>query len=140
VKRVGVALVLGLLTTACSTPATSTALSSSFAEVFAGLYVAQQAHLGRTDVTAGTLHPRSLCRRTGPASQGPGEDWVCAVQYVDADSTVTQSFDMQVKPDGCWRADGAAASQPAVLADPVSGQTSVNQLAEFDGCLNTSWS
>jgi hypothetical protein len=44
-----------------------------------------------------------------------------------------------MKPDGCWKAEGPPTAQPAMLADPVTGRLSVNQLAEFDGCLDTSW-
>jgi hypothetical protein len=133
------AVVAVLLATACSTPATPAALSSSFGETFTGLYVGQQAELGRTDISASGLQVRSSCQRHGRAKEGPGEDWICLVQYVDADSPATQSFEVQMKPDGCWKAEGPPTAQPATLADPVSGRVSVNRLAEFDGCLDTSW-
>jgi hypothetical protein len=140
VKRPVSAVVLLLLLAGCNMTAETPAhVSDSFAEVFAGLYVSQQAALGRTDLTRASLHTRGLCHRTGSSSQGPGEDWLCAVQYVDADTVGTQSFEMQVKPDGCWKADGPPTLQPATLADPVTGVSIVNQLAEFDGCLDTSW-
>ncbi len=138
-KRVVLAAGVALLATACSTPATPPALSSDVAEAFAGLYAGQQQHLGRTDLTPATLQARGRCQRSGTAKQGPGEDWICLVQYVDADTTATQSFEVQMKPDGCWKAEGPPTVQPAMLADPLTGQLSVNQLAEFDGCLDTSW-
>ena len=138
-RRVALAAGVALLATACSTPATPPALSSSVAEVFAGLYAGQQSRLGRTDVTPASLQPRARCSRSGSAQQGPGEDWICLIQYVDADTTATQSFEVQMKPDGCWKAEGPPATQPAMLADPLTGRLSVNQLAEFDGCLDVSW-
>jgi hypothetical protein len=125
---------------ACGTPATPDALSGSFEETFAGLYLGQQAQLGRTDLTRASLQARARCQRSGPAKQGPGEDWICLVQYVDADAPNTQSFEVQMKPDGCWKAEGPPTAQPAVLANPTTGRVSVNRLAEFDGCLDTSWS
>jgi hypothetical protein len=137
--RIAVAAGVAVLATACATPATPKALSASFAQTFAGLYAGQQAQLGRTEVTPASLHAASHCRRTSGAAEGPGEDWVCLVQYADADTTATQSFEVQMKPDGCWKAEGPPAAQPAMLADPVTGRLSVNQLAEFDGCLDTSW-
>jgi hypothetical protein len=140
VRRLGAAAAgVVVLATGCGTPATPDAVSSSFAEVFAGLYLGQQAALGRTDLTRASLQARSHCRRHGTKAQGPGEDWLCLVQFVDADTATTQSFELQVKPDGCWKAEGPPTSQPAMLADPLTGRLSVNQLAEFDGCLDTSW-
>jgi hypothetical protein len=130
---------VGLMTTACGTAATPTAVSASFTDVFGGLYVGQQKHLGRTEITRASLHASSRCHRTGTTSQGPGEDWLCLVQYDDAGTPAVQSFEVQVKPDGCWKADGPPASQPAQLVDAATGRLSVNQLSQFDGCLDTSW-
>jgi hypothetical protein len=140
VRRLGTAAVgVALLVTGCGTPATPDAVSSSFSEVFAGLYLDQQASLGRTDLTRESMQARSNCKRHGSNAQGPGEDWLCLVQFTDADATSTQSFELQVKPDGCWKAEGPPTVQPAMLADPLTGRLTVNQLAEFDGCLDTSW-
>lgn len=127
------------LTASCGTAQTSVRLSASFADTFAGLYAAQQQHLGRSDVTRAALGTRALCRRTGPAAEGPGEDWLCAVQYVDSGTEATQSFELQAKPDGCWKAEGPPTVQPALIRDPRSGAAVANRLAEFDGCLDTSW-
>jgi hypothetical protein len=128
-----------VLSAGCGTPATPDAVSSSFSEVFAGLYLGQQAGLGRTDLTRASLQARSHCRRHGSSARGPGEDWICLVQYVDADTASTQSFELQVKPDGCWMAEAPPLAQPAVRAHPNTGATRTNPLAEFDGCLDTSW-
>ncbi|MCW2599277.1 MAG: hypothetical protein JWM02_1106 [Frankiales bacterium] len=130
---------LVLAATACSSPLTPTRLGPPFAEVFGGLYATQQSQLGRTDVTARVLRPLASCRRTGTASDGPGEDWTCTVQYVDGGTVSAQSFEVQLKPDGCWKADGPPGAQPAELVDPATGTHRANPLAEFDGCLDTSW-
>ena len=138
-KRLAAAAVAAVVCTGCSTALTPARLSPSFAEVFAGLYATQQGRLGRTDVTSAGLQPRAGCARTGTSTDGPGEDWLCKVQYVDQDTAYTQSFEVQLKPDGCWTADGPPTAQPAELVDPVDGSRSPNPLAEFDGCLDTSW-
>lgn len=131
---------IGVLTTSgCATPATPGALSASFTETFTGLYAGQQKQLGRTDVDRDALHAQGTCRRSGGAPEGPGEDWVCLVQYDDADTSATQSFEVQMKPDGCWKAEGPPTVQPPRLTNPVTGRVSTNQLAEFDGCLDTAW-
>jgi hypothetical protein len=114
-------------------------VGDSFAETFAGLYAQQQQRLGRTDVTSTALQPRATCARSRTATDGPGEDWICRVQYVDQDTSYTQAFEVQVKPDGCWRAEGPPTAQPPQLVDAVDGSSSTNPLAEFDGCLDTSW-
>jgi hypothetical protein len=123
----------------CATPATPARIGPSFVEVFSGLYVQQQQLLGREPLDRLGLHASASCRRTGSDAEGPGEDWVCSVQYVDLGTTTVQVFEVQVKPDGCWKADGAPAVQPAQLVEPVRQLTRTNPLAEFDGCLDTSW-
>jgi hypothetical protein len=128
-----------LLASGCGTALTPARLAPSFTQTFAGLYVRQQQQLGRTDVSRAALQPLGSCRRTGTGTDGPGEDWLCTVQYVDASTAAAQSFEVQLKPDGCWKADGPPATQPAELTDALTGQPLPNPLAEFDGCLDTSW-
>ena len=138
-KRLTATAVLVLLCTGCSTALTPARVSASFGETFAGLYATQQSRLGRTDVTASSLRPNATCARTGTSTDGPGQDWLCRVAYVDQDTAFTQSFELQLKPDGCWTADGPPTTQPAELVDAVDGTRTPNPLSEFDGCLDTSW-
>jgi hypothetical protein len=136
VKRL---LLCALLLAACASPLTSRSLEPSFATTFSGLYALQQVGDGRVGVEAGRLGTRADCRRTGPEATGPGEDWVCSVQYLDSSTLFTQAFEVQVKPDGCWKAEAAPTAQPALRTDPLTGATRTNPLAEFDGCFDTSW-
>lgn len=138
-RRVLLLVPLLALATGCASSLTADALGPSFGSVFSALYVQQQTDVGRTDVIRSALRPLASCHRTGSAPAGPGEDWVCLVQYVDGSAAVAQSFEVQVKPDGCWKADGPPATQPAQFADPLTGLPRNNPLAEFDGCLDTSW-
>ena len=105
-RRLAIAAAALALCAGCGTAMTPATLSPAFAETFAGLYETQQSRVGRTDVTAEGLRPVASCTRTGAATEGPGEDWLCKVQYVDQDTAFTQSFEVQLKPDGCWRAEG----------------------------------
>ena len=137
-KRLLLAVPL-LAVSACSTPLTPQQVGPSFREVFTGLYVEQQLLLGRDSLSRDSLNALASCRRTGDDANGPGEDWVCGIQYVDLATASTQSFEVQVKPDGCWKAEGNPAVQPATLVDPLTQRPARNPLAEFDGCLDTSW-
>jgi hypothetical protein len=139
VRRLLVIVGVATACAACSTALTPDRITPSFRETFTGLYLTQQSRLGRIDVTLSPARPAATCARTGPTHRGPGEDWVCRVQYVDQDTVYTQSFEVQVKPDGCWKAEGLPTAQPAELIDPVDGSRRTNPLAEFDGCVDTSW-
>ena len=132
-------VVLATLLAGCSTSATQQSMGPSFAHVFAGRYTAQQQALGRTDVQPAGLQARAMCGRTGTVAQGPGEDWTCTVTYADGITSGTQVFEVQVKPDGCWKADGPPTVQAPVIVDALTGEQATNPLAEFDGCLDTSW-
>ena len=123
---------------ACASPLTPARVEASFAPTFGALYALQQSQQGRT-LDPSALLPRATCRRAGVDSSGPGEDWTCTVVYLDTQTSFTQSFELQVKPDGCWRAEAPPVAQPAVRTDPLTGVTRTNPLAEFDGCLDTSW-
>lgn len=124
---------------ACASPLTAGRVEASFAPTFGALYALQQSQDGRTDVDARGLGPRATCHRTGVDRNGPGDDWTCTVVYVDTQTTFTQAFELQVKPDGCWRAEAPPVAQPAVRTDPLTGVTRANPLSEFEGCLDTSW-
>lgn len=130
------ALLCSLFAAGCATPLTAGRVEASFARAFSGLYTLQQAQDGRA---VPGLQVRAGCRRTGPDATGPGEDWACVVQYVDAGTALSQAFELLVKPDGCWRAEAPPVSQPALRAHPVTGAPRPNPLAEFDGCFDTSW-
>ena len=130
-------LVLLPVLAACSTSLQPQAVSQDLARTFSGLYTLQQTGDGRTDVRVEGVSADFA--RTGPDRQGPGEDWACTVQYTDAGTSFTQTFELQVKADGCWRAEAPPTAQPAVRVDPVTGVSRTNPLAEFDGCLDTSW-
>lgn len=128
-----------LLGAGCSSALTSANATPSFTTTFAGLYADQQAIYGRVGVTAAGIQPLGSCRRVGSSAAGPGDDWTCVVQYVDEGTAAAQSFELQVKPDGCWKADGPASAQSVEITRAATGLLVSNPLAEFDGCFDTSW-
>lgn len=136
--RVGTALVVALLLTGCGSALTREHLSPSFNTVFTQTYVRQQHLLGRHPLAPGQLQALSSCRRTGTSATGPGEDWQCLVTYLDVKKPAAQAFEVQLKSDGCWKANGSPTTQPAQLQAAVSGAPLTNPLSEFDGCLDTS--
>jgi hypothetical protein len=139
VRRIGALSCLVLLAAGCGTALTPGHLAPDVASTYANLYSLQQQRLGRTDVQRTSLKPVGACRRTGTAAMGPGDDWTCRVQLVDGGVPVTSTLEVQLKPDGCWTADAPPASQPVVLVNPATAGAVTNPLAEFDGCLDTSW-
>jgi len=136
VKRL-LLVVPAVLVAGCGTPLTSANLGPSFRSAFTGLYDQQQRLLGRDAL--GDVQALVSCRRTGTGADGPGEDWVCSVQYTDLGTASAQLFEVQLKPDGCWKAVGPPATQPSELVDPITQRSLTNPLSEFDGCLDTSW-
>jgi hypothetical protein len=137
--RRGLPLVLLVPLLGCSTPLTPSRLDASFARTFSGLYSVQQEREGRSGVDPDALDAKARCARSGSARSGPGEDWSCAVTYRDSATLFTQTFELQVKSDGCWRAEAPPTAQPERGTHRVTGETFVNPLAEFDGCLDPSW-
>lgn len=60
------------------------------------------------------------------------------MQYADTDVVAVQTFEVRLKPGGCWTASGPPGTQPATLTDAQTGLAHTNPLAEFDGCLDPS--
>jgi hypothetical protein len=81
----------------------------------------------------------SRCQRgggTGPAS-GPGDDWICALTVVLSDTVALPvTYEISVKSNGCFTADGASAVIGPLLIRDAEGHRIVNPLYVFDGCLN----
>lgn len=127
----------------CGVGPTSVAnVQQDVATVFGNAYVVQQRLLGRTLGVADVAAVAS-CSRPGRAggTGGPG-DWACVLQWRPAavgNSVVpplrTGTFEVQVRPDGCWSASGPPALVGAAVLVDAQGRTLVNPVAAFDGCL-----
>ena len=134
------AVPLLLALTACAGgTVTRTGLERSFTTGFGNLYVRQQALLGHPGASVAAASVVVSCGRSGTtAADGPGDDWRCTVVWLDAGRLTRATYDVLVRPTGCWTADGPpAVVGPQQLALPAGG-TAVNPLAGIDGCLDLS--
>lgn len=130
-----------LATSACgSTGVSAPPLQASLARTFANLYVLAQTEQGNP--APGDLHARTSCQKGTPASrqQGAGSDWVCAVTFLVAGpaTPVTAVYDVDVKTDGCYAADGdgPASVNGSQTITGRGGEQRVNPLRRIDGCFD----
>jgi ABC-2 type transport system permease protein len=135
--------VVGLLGVASGrgpTGVTSLRLEKSITGTFTNLVVLQQGWLGRRVPPGATLKVLPVCARRGAATptKGPGSDWHCTLDVVAPDMRQTGiGYDVSVKPNGCYTADGPVTMiGPASIRSP-DGRTHVNPLFQFDGCFDT---
>lgn len=120
-----VALVFGLTGVAgCGSPVTSARLERSMAATVANLFVLQQQRIGAPPDAAAGLSAQASCYRGGPSRPraGAGDDWRCNVDYTTPQGPTTARFEVQVKTDGCYKADGTPDDVgQALLSDPATG-------------------
>lgn len=120
---------------------TATRLQDSVAPTFANLYVRQQAERGKPGGAAADLQAQATCSRADTAStdHGAGSDWVCAVQWLVAGpgTPVGATYDVSVKPNGCYTADGPASVVGQQTLISAAGSAVVNPLWQFSSCFDT---
>lgn len=137
-RRAGIAVLpAALLLAGCGPSLDAPTLGTSVAATFAQLYLRAQQQQGRTDT--GDLRASAACTRGGgdTLDVGPGDDWRCLVTFTPTGVVAPQQvfYEVTLKPEGCWTADGP----PAVVGDAtvtdVDGVRRVNPVYAFDGCL-----
>lgn len=135
--RGGLLLLLPLLA-ACGPSLDGATLAQSVGPAWARLYVRAQQLDGRTEASVAGLAASADCRRgtgSGPAT-GPGDDWQCAVTFTPSGAPRQRVvYDVVLRPDGCWTADGPPSVVGGATVVDVEGRTRVNPLAGIDGCL-----
>lgn len=128
------------LTAGCSAqPVTSARLEAAIGPEFGHLYAVQQTGLGVPATTAG-LRATASCSRTGASgpSRGAGSDWVCAIRSAATGGPgPAVTYEVQVRSNGCYIADGPAAVVGPRLLHSAYGATFTNPLLSFDGCFDT---
>ena len=142
-RRLAVAALTLAAVSACGgSGITRTAVQDSVGAAFGNLYARQQTLLGRPGRTSASAQAVASCGRSGatgrPDAGGPGDDWRCTVVWVDATRLTRATYDLQVRPTGCYVAEGPAAVVGAQRLDLPTGGSAVNPLAAFDGCLDLS--
>jgi hypothetical protein len=124
---------------ACGGPdVTSARLDNAVGPAFAQLYARQQVLLGKgaTDEPVASADCHRSTRGAGDA--GAGNDWVCQLLLqVDGQPSAVFSYDLDVKANGCYTADGPQALVGGKSLTTPGGKTRVNPLFAFDGCFET---
>jgi hypothetical protein len=130
-----VTLLVGL--TGCQSAITADRLEPAVRTSFARLFVLQQ-HQRGLQVDEVNLNPTAHCGRgtaTG-ATTGPGDDWVCNLTWrTKAATTGGAVYSINVKPDGCFTADGPTDLNGTPTVVDFDGKTVINPLWAFDGCF-----
>lgn len=83
--------------------------------------------------------PASCNRGAGTQrSSGAGDDWSCVIEVTDSSAGGGQAvtFDVTLKPDGCYTAE-AGSSFGALLVTNQQGRPFINPVYAFDGCFGT---
>ncbi|MHA3704587.1 ABC transporter permease [Jatrophihabitans sp. YIM 134969] len=131
---------------AVATPATGSGVERpvverSLSTAFGHLYRLQAAQLHRPDVTEADLATTAACDKGGSLVEdhGPGNDWRCVVTWhiPGATATGTATYQLDVKPDGRYIADGDGPREVNgfFLVRTGSGDTP-NPLWQFDGLVD----
>jgi ABC-2 type transport system permease protein len=136
---IAVIAVLGAASNLGSTSVTATKLERSIGLAFANLTALQQTDLGRHVPAGSHLNDGAICSRQGVrhADRGPGDNWLCHV-YIPTNSPsepTDVSYDVTVKPNGCYTAEGPEAFIGPLTIHRPNGETILNPLFRFSGCF-----
>jgi hypothetical protein len=104
---------------------------------FANLYAHQQTLLGHH--AAGRPQASATCQRNskGTSNQGAGDDWVCQLLLQLSGPTSLYTYELDVKANGCYVADGPPALVGGRTLTTPDGRNVTNPLFAFDGCFDT---
>ena len=122
---------------------TAARLTHSIAPTFSHLTLLQQRLTGRTGETTGNLKILSHCGRRSGTNRGPGDDWFCTVDALIAQPGTVPfwgtpvTYEVNVKSNGCYKADAPPTSVGNLLMRDARGHLVVNPLATIYGCFNT---
>ena len=135
---VAVIAVLGAISDVGPSSITANELEKSISRTFNNLTVLQQKDLGRTVPSGAHLDLLTVCTRQGvlQTKRGPGADWLCAIEIPKLFHDVTDvSYDVDVKPNGCYTAAGAPSFIGPLTLRRRNGPPIVNPLFRFEGCF-----
>lgn len=119
---------------------TSDRVAGSVAPTFEHLYRYKQRLQGAS--TATPLNTRASCVK-GDASvpdHGAGSDWVCTITFLidGAGTPVSFNWNLSVKPDGCWTAEGTPPQLGGQTIRTRAGKTVADPIYAVDGCFPAS--
>lgn len=109
-------------------------IGPTFARLSAVRYLWQTGTPGEANVTM-----TATCNRGDGTqkSSGAGDDWACVVVDSNpADDGQPVTFDVALKPNGCYTAEAGSAFGP-LLINNEQGKAFINPVYAFDGCFGT---
>jgi hypothetical protein len=113
-------------------------VDASVGPAFTNLYVYQRSLLGLPTVV--DPEATASCARTGRGepNSGAGSDWLCQLTLdIDHNFQSYFTYELSVRADGCYAADGSPALIGGANLTTPSGANVVNPLFEFYGCFDT---
>jgi ABC-2 type transport system permease protein len=134
---------LGAATSLGPVAVTQARLEASISSAFNDLTALQQRELGRPVAKGAALRLRTSCARHGGGNQGPGDDWTCTLTVLTALPgsepflATGVTYDLSVKSDGCYKAEGPPTFVGQQLMSAARGGTVVNPLFVIYGCFDT---
>jgi ABC-2 type transport system permease protein len=124
-----------LLLAGCTSSYDARSLADSVGRTYAHLYE-------RSLQQAGNPAPEpvrvfAVCVRGGEDTpdRGPGDDWRCRVEHLRLNGPPPVTYEVTLKPDGCFTAEGPPAVVGGARVTDVDGVSRLNPLYAFDGCL-----
>jgi ABC-2 type transport system permease protein len=116
-------------------------LEDAISPTFGNLVVFQQKVIGHKVPPGAAVIVLPSCNRPGGSLNGPsrgaGDDWRCTLSIGLGGQQSSLVYDVQVRTDGCYRADGP----PTIVGPPtirdVHGRPVPNPVLHFDGCFDT---
>jgi ABC-2 type transport system permease protein len=141
----GGVLFLVLIAAISSGPTTITRgrLAGSISRSFEQLTLLQQRELGRSVPADPRVDMKTNCARRGRAAGGPGDDWVCTMTLLSAQTGYNPlelaqvAYEVSVKANGCYRADAPPAFVGEQALTSAHGARFVNPLVTIYGCFDT---
>ena len=147
---VAVAALAGALSGCASTGVTAQRLNESVGSTFGRLYRWSLQLQGQPSDKPLDSHARcyrgspSTNNPNAPSSQGPvsysgaGNNWTCTVlfQIDGANTQVSFNWNVSVKADGCWAADGIPAQLGGETIETPAGKTLIDPIYLVDGCFS----
>jgi len=132
-----VVALLGAVSNLGPTSITADKLDKSISQTFQNLTIVQQKDLGRQVPVGGHLDLFSSCRRQGVqhATRGPGDDWLCGLEIAKYGGVSSVSYDVAVKPNGCYTAEGPPSFIGPLTIRRRNRPPIVNPLFRFNGCF-----
>jgi ABC-2 type transport system permease protein len=143
VGAVALIVVLGAATNLGPAAITKGRLETSIAPTFNNLTLLQQRQLGRTVAADTKLNVRTRCSRRSGNSQGPGDDWTCAMTIVTPQAGANPlkltpvAYDVSVKSNGCYKAEAPPSFVGQQMMTDAHGHSVVNPLFTIYGCFDT---